>query len=114
MQKTLLAALALSPGNKAITEIDEHQRLVVHQWWHGDQLRYSVYILDIMEGKTSYAPGWVLTPIGLEDWLGRRIVPDFGVIDCEEKRWLSLEESMREQGKAGISGMSGGLVRWEN
>lgn len=116
IKKTLLAALALSPGNKAITDIDEHQRLVVESHWEGAEIWYIANLIDIKEGDVTHRTT-VGGPDALQNWvynsaLDAGIDPD-GDIGGTEKRWLSLEESMREQGKAGIAGVSGGLLRWQ-
>jgi hypothetical protein len=54
MQKTLLAALALSPGSKAITEVDEHQRLVVQEHWNDTEVWYNVSLIDMKEGDVTH------------------------------------------------------------
>jgi hypothetical protein len=103
----LLAALVLSPGNKAVTVIDDRQRLVVED--RNELLR--VFLVDVKEGDVSHCNDKIAGPIALQEWVDSCV---FSVdIDINEKRWLCLEETMREQGKAGIAGMSGGVVRWQ-
>jgi hypothetical protein len=116
MQKTLLAALALSPGNKAITEIDERTVLVVQTVWECAEIWYVANLIDLREGDVTHRTT-VGGPDALQNWvfncaLDADIDPD-GDIGGTEKRWQTIEESMQGQGKAGIAGLGGGLVRWQ-
>jgi len=95
MQKTLLAALALSPGSKAITEIDDHQRLVVQEHWNDTEIWYSAHIVDLKECDVTHRTT-VGGPDALQIWvyncaLDAGIDPD-GDIGIE-KRWQCLEEA---------------------
>ena len=96
MKKTLLAALALSPGSKAITEIDERQGLVVQEHWANEEIRYIASLIDIKEGDVTHRTT-VGGPDALQDFvfncaLDADIDPD-GDIGGTEKRWLCLEEA---------------------
>jgi hypothetical protein len=107
MQKTLLAALALSPGNKAITDIDEKTVLVVE-----DRDEYfRVFHIDIKKGDVVHCNDNIAGLNTLQEWVENRAY--IANIDILDKRWLSLEESMREQGESVIAGVSGGLLRWQ-
>lgn len=93
-KKTLLAALALSPGSKAITEADEHQRLVVQEHWNDTEVWYNVSLIDVREGDVTHRTT-VGGPDALQSWvyncaLDADIDPDGDIGD--EKRWQCLEE----------------------
>ncbi len=86
MKKMLLAALALSPGSKAITEIDEHQRLIV-----ADHLETcSAFLVDLKAGDVTHCNERIAGFHELQDWVENRAYLN---IDIFEKRWLCLEEA---------------------
>ena len=107
MQKTLLAALAISPGNKAITEIDERTVLVVED----RDTHFRVFLVDLKEGDVTHCNDNIAGLIALESWVDNCVLES--EVNTLDKRWLSLEKSMQGQGKAGIAGISGGLLRWQ-
>ena len=95
--KSLFAALALSPSNKAIMAITKKHRLIIERHWTPSNLCYCVHLIDMAKRDIAYATGTITGLSGLEEWVGR-ISKSIGVgIDIHKKRWLTLEESERSK-----------------
>lgn len=94
-QKSLLAALAISAGNKAITKIDDNQCLIVERRWAGDDDYYIAHLVDLKEGKVIDCRDKLVGPDALQDWADNCV---FDVtIDILDKRWSSMEEVMLQK-----------------
>ena len=92
--KSLLAALALSPSNKAIMVISKKHRLIIEQHWTPTRLYYSIHLVDMAKRDIAYATGAIDSLSALQEWT-RRINDSLETsIDIAKKRWLSLEEVM--------------------
>lgn len=90
MNKTLLAALVLSPCSKAVTVVDEKQWLVVQDLG----ARLSVFLVDLRKGDVTHCREEVAGIEALQSWV-YNCVFDIDV-DVMEKRWETLE-AMRER-----------------
>jgi hypothetical protein len=101
MQKTLQAALALSPSNKAVTAIDDSQWLIIERHLAQMQYLYSATIVDLKRGDTTHATGMRTGPADLQDWLDAVAWYTKTSLDIMEKRWICLEEArVTSQGTA--------------
>lgn len=86
-KKTLLAALALSPGSKAITDVDEHQRLVVQEYPE----HFSVFLVDLKEGDVTHCNDHIPGLSTLQSWVDNCVFS--ADINILEKRWQRLEDA---------------------
>jgi|KBSMisStaDraftv2_1062788.scaffolds.fasta_scaffold7524478_1 hypothetical protein len=57
MQKTLMVALAISLGNKAVTVINEDLCLIVQMHWTPTQIYYSAWVINNKLWEVTHAIG---------------------------------------------------------
>ena len=92
--KSLLAALALSPSNKAIMVVSQKYRLIIERHWTPTRLYYSIHLVDMAKKDIAYATGAIDGLSALQEWAERINDSLETNIDIAKKRWLSLEEAM--------------------
>lgn len=96
----IIGALAISPANKAITRVDEHQWLVVDWHWTDTEVWYSAYLIDIREGDVTHCRAKIGGPDALQEWVDACV---FGAsIDVDERRWNPIENITAEKIMRGV------------